>query len=84
MLPLRREITEGFQRQNNAMLEGAFALLAAKREEVEAGRAYIEATRDYWVARARLEAIMAGRMVDGGAAGASSGGNVTQRETEKH
>jgi cobalt-zinc-cadmium efflux system outer membrane protein len=84
MLPLRREITEGFQRQNNAMLVGAFALLAAKREEVEAGRAYIEAVRDYWVARARVEALMAGRMTEGSVGGAGNGERVAPARGDGH
>jgi outer membrane protein TolC len=65
VLPLRRQVTEHIQRRHNAMLVGAFELLSAKREEIEAGRAYIEALRDYWVARARMEGIMAGVLPEG-------------------
>jgi cobalt-zinc-cadmium efflux system outer membrane protein len=62
MLPLRRQITQETQKQHNAMLIGAFQLLRAKQEEVEAGRAYVAALREYWLARARLETILAGRL----------------------
>jgi cobalt-zinc-cadmium efflux system outer membrane protein len=62
VLPLRRQVTEHTQRRYNAMLVGAFELLSAKREEIEAGRAYIEALRDYWLARARVEGVLAGRV----------------------
>jgi cobalt-zinc-cadmium efflux system outer membrane protein len=37
------------------MLLGVFQLLAAKQAEVAAYREYIEAVRDYWVARSELE-----------------------------
>lgn len=62
MIPLRQQITAETQKQYNAMLIGAFQLLRAKQEEVEAGRGYVAALRDYWVERARLETILAGRL----------------------
>ena len=37
------------------MLKGAYDLLLAKQNEVAAERSYIEAWRDYWIARAELE-----------------------------
>jgi cobalt-zinc-cadmium efflux system outer membrane protein len=68
MLPLRRQITEQTQLQFNAMQVGAFQLLQAKRDEVEAGVAYIESLRDYWMARGDLNQITSGRMADSGQA----------------
>lgn len=62
VLPLRVRITEQTQRQFNAMQLGVFRLLEAKREEIEAGRRYVETLRDHWVARVRLESIMLGRI----------------------
>ena len=62
ILPLRQEITERMQLQYNAMQIGAFQLLEAKQAEIEAGVAYIEALRDYWIAQNQLELLEAGRM----------------------
>lgn len=62
VLPLRRTIVEETQKQYNAMFIGGFQLLTAKQNEIEAGRAYIEALRDHWLARAALEQILAGRL----------------------
>jgi len=62
LLPLRAQITEQTQRQFNAMQLGVFRLLEAKREEIEAGRRYVETLRDHWVARIRLESILLGRL----------------------
>jgi cobalt-zinc-cadmium efflux system outer membrane protein len=61
MLPLRREITQQTQLQYNAMLVGAFQLLQAKQAEIEAGAQYIEAVRDYWIARAQVRQVESGR-----------------------
>ncbi|MCE9565876.1 MAG: TolC family protein [Planctomycetes bacterium] len=69
ILPLRQEITRQTQLQYNAMQVGAFQLLQAKREQVEAGVAYIDALRDYWVARTRFEQITTGRLTDLGESG---------------
>lgn len=69
ILPLRQEIVEETQLEYNAMLIGAFELLRVKQEQIEAGAQYIESLRDYWIARARLDQILAGRassMVVGG------------------
>jgi cobalt-zinc-cadmium efflux system outer membrane protein len=87
LLPLRGQITEQTQLQYNAMQVGAFQLLQPKRDEVEAGVAYIEALRDYWVARAGLNQIASGRLTDAGqAAGAStsSSGSSAGRQAGGH
>jgi cobalt-zinc-cadmium efflux system outer membrane protein len=69
IVPLRQEITRETQLQYNAMLVGAFQLLQAKQAEIEAGVEYIDALRDYWVARTQLEQVESGRtaqMADAG------------------
>jgi cobalt-zinc-cadmium efflux system outer membrane protein len=63
IIPLRQQITAASQKQYNAMQIGGFQLLQAKREEVEAAKDYIETLREYWLARAELEMILAGRFV---------------------
>jgi outer membrane protein, heavy metal efflux system len=62
IIPLRHRITETMQTQYNAMLGGAFGVLDARREEINAGAAYVEAQRDYWLARSHLDALLAGHM----------------------
>jgi len=44
------------------MLLGVFDLLRVKQEELDANRAYIQATRDYWVQYAELERTIGGRL----------------------
>jgi cobalt-zinc-cadmium efflux system outer membrane protein len=40
---------------------GVFQLLAARREQAEAGRNYVATLLEYWKARATLEQLLAGR-----------------------
>ncbi len=65
VLPLREKVLEQSQLQYNGMQIGLVPLLTAKREQVEAYRAYIEAVRDYWMARADLERLVGGRLPAG-------------------
>ena len=62
ILPLRHEITEGTQLQYNAMQVGPFQLLQARQAEIDAGAAYVEALRDYWITRSRMQQITSGRL----------------------
>jgi len=61
VLPLRQQIVDQTQLQYNAMQIGAFQLLQAKRDQIEAGARYIDALRDYWIARTTLDQILSGR-----------------------
>jgi cobalt-zinc-cadmium efflux system outer membrane protein len=62
ILPLRQQIVSQSQLEYNGMQLSAFQLLEAKRNQINAGADYIEALRDYWVARSRLEQILSGRL----------------------
>ncbi len=62
LLPLRHEIVRQSQLEYNGMLIGVFQLLLAKREEVDAGRAYVETLADYWITRAELERAVGGEL----------------------
>lgn len=62
VIPLRHRILEETQLQYNGMFVGVFVLLQAKQEEINAGAHYVEALRDYWVARAELEQALGGRL----------------------
>ena len=63
LLPLRAKVFQQTQLEYNAMLAGVFQLLLAKRDEIDAGAAYIEALRDYWLARTELESAVGGELV---------------------
>jgi cobalt-zinc-cadmium efflux system outer membrane protein len=60
ILPLRQEVLDETQKQYNAMQVGAFQLLQAKQAQVDAGAAYVESLRDYWLARAAVDQLAAG------------------------
>lgn len=62
VLPLRTRILEQTQLHYNGMFVGLYQLVAAKREEIDAHRGYIESVRDYWMARAELERAAGGRI----------------------
>jgi cobalt-zinc-cadmium efflux system outer membrane protein len=62
LVPLRERIVTLSQQQYNAMLLGVYQLLQAKQNEVNTYREYIEAVRDYWIARADLERAIGTRL----------------------
>lgn len=55
LVPLHGKIVELTLEQYNFMLHGTYELLLAKQEEINTRRDYIEALRDYWIARSDLE-----------------------------
>jgi len=61
LLPLRQEILEDTQKEYNAMQIGAFQLLQAKQQEIDAGSRYVETLRDYWIASNALGQLAIGR-----------------------
>jgi len=63
LLPLRERIVAQTQLHYNAMLVGVYQLLAAKQGEVNTYREYIEAVREYWIARSDLERVLGGRLL---------------------
>ena len=62
LLPLRARIVDETQLAYNAMSVGVFQLLQSKRDQIHAGRAYVEALRNYWTARAQVDQLLAGRV----------------------
>lgn len=64
LLPQREGIVDGTQREQNFMFKGAFELLLVKQEQYAAYQAYLEAVRDYWIARAELKRAVGGRLPD--------------------
>ena len=64
IIPLRERLVALSQQNYDAMLLGVYQLLGAKQAEVNAYREYIEAVRDYWIARVELERAIGGRIRD--------------------
>ena len=62
LLPTQQKALNLTLEQYNYMLKGAYDLLLAKQNEVAAERSYIEAWRDYWIARAELERAVGGSL----------------------
>jgi outer membrane protein TolC len=60
ILPLSAEVFDGAVRDFNAMEIGILELLQERRARLEAGRAAIASTADYWRAQARLDLLLAG------------------------
>lgn len=67
LIPAREAIVARTQEEVNYMLVGVFELLLAKREEYDAYQEYLEAVRDYWIARAKLRGAVGGALPDDGA-----------------
>ena len=82
ILPLRSRIVEQTQMQFNAMQVSPFQLLSSKQQQVEAGRQYIEALRDYWLVRSQLEQILSGRMPRTEATESTAGTSTTAGATD--
>jgi cobalt-zinc-cadmium efflux system outer membrane protein len=60
VLPLRAQIVEQTLLQYNAMNATPFELLIARQEQVAAERAHVDAVRDYWIAQAAVDQLLAG------------------------
>lgn len=62
LVPAQAELLALAQVRYDAMLLGVYDLLRARQDELAARERGIEATRDYWIARARLELAVGGRL----------------------
>jgi outer membrane protein, heavy metal efflux system len=61
LLPLRDKIVDETLLQYNAMNTGPLQLLSAKRDQIDTATSYVDALREYWMARTDAEALLAGR-----------------------
>lgn len=89
MLPLHERIVNESQLHYNAMQVGPIQLLRAREQQIETGAAYVEALRDYWLARTELAQLLSGRLPAGegaraGAAGAMRGARTQGRNIQGH
>lgn len=64
ILPLSADVFDGAVKDFNAMEIGILQLLQERKARLEAGRAAIAATADYWRAQARLDLLLAGARTD--------------------
>ena len=62
LIPERTQVLSLTLEHYNAMLKGAYDILLAKQNELAAERSYIDALRDYWIARADLERAVGGSL----------------------
>ena len=60
LLPVQSRLVAESQRHYNAMLIGAFQLLQAKYQQINAGKDYIKSLEEYWLLRTDLESVMNG------------------------
>jgi len=77
ILPLHERIVNHAQLQFNAMQVSGFQLLQAKRDQINAAAASIEALRDYWTARAGVQRAIAGSPTTLSSASSSTSGRTT-------
>ena len=54
LLPARARATAGAQQEASFMLIGTFELIESRRREYDAYQGYVEAIRDFWIARSDL------------------------------
>jgi cobalt-zinc-cadmium efflux system outer membrane protein len=81
LLPLYERVVSEGQLQYNAMQIGIFQLLRDRAQQIEAGVAYVEELRDYWMARADLAQMLDGRLpVSNGGPGGGGGGRMRVKE----
>ncbi len=62
LIPARETIVERSQQEQNFMLIGVFELIQAKTQEYDAYQGYLEAIREYWLARLDLMRVIGGRL----------------------
>jgi len=62
LVPERKRVLDLTLTSYNSMLKGPYDLLLARQNELAAERGFIDALRDYWIARADLERAVGGRL----------------------
>jgi cobalt-zinc-cadmium efflux system outer membrane protein len=62
LIPERESVTKRSQEEQNFMLIGIFEVIQAKTQEYDAYQGYLEAVRDYWLARVDLMRIVGSRL----------------------
>jgi outer membrane protein, heavy metal efflux system len=83
IVPLRESIVRSSQEEYDAMLLGVYQLITAKQNEYEAYREYIEALRDYWIAKSDLE-LAIGKRLDAAAPGPDGASTIAAPPPVEH
>ncbi|MEX0806931.1 MAG: TolC family protein [Candidatus Binatia bacterium] len=85
LMPLRERIVNEAQLQYNAMQLGPFQLLQAREQQIETAVAYVEALREYWLARGDAGQILRGLLPSSVAVPTSgTSGQTGMRDSEGH
>lgn len=84
IVPARRRVMEQWMLQYNAMQVGVFALLQARRDELDAQLRAVDTAREFWTAKAALDAMLAGRLVEMDTAAQSSGSDAMSAGPAAH
>ena len=85
LLPLHERIVNESQLQYNAMQLGPIQLLRAREQQIETASAYVEALRDYWLARSDAGQILNGRLpASNGMAISQTGGQMKMIQRDGH
>jgi cobalt-zinc-cadmium efflux system outer membrane protein len=85
LLPLRERIVNEAQLHYNAMQIGIIQLLRDREQQIDTGVAYVEALREYWLARADLAQIASGRLpTSNGVRVDGAGGRMKGNDKEGH
>ena len=62
LLPLNERVVNETQLQYNAMQVGVFELIRAREQQIEIASGYVQALRDYWLARSDFEQLVSGSL----------------------
>lgn len=73
IVPAQDTVMQQTLLQYNAMQLSIFQLLQARREQLDVQLAYVDTLREYWSARAELQALLEGSRVQGDATAARAG-----------
>ena len=84
LLPLQQTIVAETLKFYNGMLIGVYDLLLASQSQIQTGRQYIAANRDFWLAWTELERVVGGRIRLPTAAGAAQPPSAPPSETGLH
>lgn len=81
VLPLQQRVVDESLKQYNAMNVSTFELLIARRDLVEAGQQYIDASRRYWRAEAAARALSRGGLPTTDAQTSTEGSDSSRSES---
>jgi outer membrane protein, heavy metal efflux system len=85
LLPLRERIVNEAQLHYNAMQIGVLQLLRDREQQIETAVAYVEALREYWMARTDLSQVVSGRLPSAnGLQGTVGGSSMKTNGSERH